>query len=532
MALMHAAAMSFRRLIRLHGWAAACGLGGGLALQPAFGPFAWSWAALLMALGLWLQARQRRSNRGVTRARPAADPGWVPQSEAVPGPLLPHDALTGLPSRHVFLDRLHLRLVEPQAEDEGVAVLCIELVEHASIARNQGGVASDLLLRHASARLLANLRQDDMLARIERARFAIALNELVAPGDILALCARLQATMATPFDLYGQASQVTLQFGVALYRAEADAAAAPASGDLLARAVAALELARQDGVGAVRASDEQLDLALRRQRALTEDLRQALARSELELRFMPQFSLAERQLVGVQVHLAWSHPSHGEIGAQQLQALAEAAGIGRALGGWLAEAAFREVASWPVDQRQPIDLTIGLLACQLDQPDLAEVLTNLRQAHGLAAARVVLAIDEAALGVTGRGRPRSLARLQAAGFRLACADFGASGGQLAAVARLGVDQLLIDIAALEGRLGSMGATALLRTTGMLCRELGIAMAALALADERRHGQAMALGCSRGQGDHFSSLLPTLEMRAIAACAAPAPRAASAQPAAI
>ncbi|MGH8721629.1 MAG: diguanylate cyclase domain-containing protein, partial [Burkholderiales bacterium] len=247
------------------------------------------------ALGVWLAGAVRRlPERGQDALRAA---------EEKVHHLVRHDALTGLPNRGVFLERLCAALAGGRRGDRMTAVHCLDLADFKAVNDTLGYAAGDLLLRHMSARLLASLRETDTLARMGPDEFAIIQADIEAPAGAARLCERLLTIMEDPFDLFGQATHVRANIGVALFPTDTRDPE-----QLLKQAGLALTRAKADGAQTFRFFEGTMDSELRQRKALEQDLHHALRRDELELHYQPQIDLATRAMAGVEALLRWHHP--------------------------------------------------------------------------------------------------------------------------------------------------------------------------------------------------------------------------------
>ena len=199
-----------------------------------------------------------------------------------------HDALTGLPNRGVFLERLNAALAGGRRGDRMTAVLCLDLADFKAINDTLGYAAGDLLLRHMSARLLATLRETDTLARMGPDEFAIIQADIEAPAGAARLCERLLTILQEPFDLFGEATHVRANIGVALSPTDTRDPE-----QLLKQAGLALTRAKGEGAHTFRFFEGAMDSELRERKALEQDLHHALQRGELEIHYQPQIDLAD-----------------------------------------------------------------------------------------------------------------------------------------------------------------------------------------------------------------------------------------------
>jgi diguanylate cyclase (GGDEF)-like protein len=239
-----------------------------------------------------------RSERSVDGAAAAA-------IENAPDGPAHRDALTGLPSRDAFCARLRSILEGQRRSDRMVAVLALEFADLKTISATLGGAAADLVVRHASTRLLAILRDTDMLARLGAGELAVIQSDIEDPARAWALCERLAAVLDEPFDLCGRLSRIGARIGVAI---------GPSDGQDPETLLGHARLARSRGKSArptFRFYQDVLDAKLRERRAFERDLANALAHEEFEIEYQPQIDIASRRMVASRHCCAGTTPHAG-----------------------------------------------------------------------------------------------------------------------------------------------------------------------------------------------------------------------------
>jgi diguanylate cyclase (GGDEF)-like protein len=482
----------------LHGLTAALsflvGLRIGLMNAAGSGLLALAWLALpvlvMAVIAAWIEVGRRREHGRETGARLAA--------EAQIDHLVRHDALTGLPNRDAFLERLGARLGSARRNDRLTAVLRLDLVDFKAINDILGCVAGDVLLRHTGARLLATLRESDMLARLGADEFAILQTEIEAPADAADLCERLLAAMSEPFDLCGQLTFVGMRIGIAV-----SARGGGEAEGLLQHAGQALGRAKVEPPGAFRFFEEAMDVELRERKALEQDLVQALQRSEFELEYQPQFDIASRRMVGVEALLRWQHATRGRIGPDQFIPLAEDSGLIVPIGRWVLEQTCLHLKSWHERGAHDLRAAVNLSPVQFRDPDLASHAGEILKQSGLAPDQLELEITERVLMEDTEANLRTLAELKALGVRISIDDFGVGHSSLSYLRRFPFDEIKLDRSFVGALDRDPSAAAIVRATLSLSRSLGLDSVAEGVESAEQLRLLGLEGCRLAQGYYFS-----------------------------
>jgi diguanylate cyclase (GGDEF)-like protein len=477
------------------------------------GPLAIGWLALMVltmaTVGAWIEVGRRRAHGREAQARRAA--------EARVDHLTRHDALTGLPNRDAFLERLHARLGGARRNDRMAAVLCVDLADFKAINDLLGCVAGDVLLRHTSARLLAVLRDFDMLARMGADEFAILQNGIDGPAGAADLCERLLAALAEPFDLCEHRTHVGARIGIAVFPGDGSEAEG-----LLQHAGQALGRAKAEPPGAFRFFEETMDTELRERKALEQDLVQALERSELEIEYQPQFDIASRRMVGVEALLRWQHPKRGRIGPDQFIPLAEDSGMILPIGRWVLEQACLRALSWQRQGAHGLRMAVNLSPVQFRDPNLASQAGEILRRSGLAAEQLELEITERVLMEDTEANLQTLSELKALGIRISIDDFGVGHSSLSYLRRFPFDEIKLDRSFVGALDHDPSAAAIVRATLSLSRSLGLDSVAEGVESAEQLRLLGIEGCRVAQGYYFSPPVHPREIDAIVAALTAAP----------
>ncbi len=253
-----------------------------------------------------------------------------------------HDPLTRLPNRTAFSEKLDALLTGHQVDiDAPIAVLLLDLDQFKRVNDGLGHAAGDLLLKQVAERFSTVLREGEFLARFGGDEF-VAIVEM-AHAQPEAAADRLIASLCAPFDLNGTEVRIDSSVGIAR-----TSAVSTTAGDLLREADVALYQAKASGRGQAANFDAAMGVEVLTRLGLESDLRHALERDELRLRFQPVIALASGALVGFEALVRWQHPARGLVAPAEFLSLAEESGQITSIGEWVLATALAAAAHWPL----------------------------------------------------------------------------------------------------------------------------------------------------------------------------------------
>ena len=425
-----------------------------------------------------------------------------------------HDALTGLLNERAFFARFHNILEGRRRGDRCTALLSLDLIDFTAINATLGAAAGDLLLRHASARLLATLRETDTLARLGADEFGVIQSDVEHPANAAALCERLLRSFEEPFDLCGHLTRVGARIGVAMFPADATDPDA-----LLEHARQARLRAHTAGQDAFRLYDDALDAELRERRALERDLAHALERGQFEIHYQPQIDIASRRMVGVEALLRWNHPERGRVSPDHFIPLAEDSGLIVPIGAWVLEQACAQAVRWHLAGAPLLRVSVNMSPVQFRQPDLAELVDSALERSGLAAECLELEITERVLMQDTEANLATLRRIKSRGVRISVDDFGVGNSSLSYLRRFPFDEIKVDRSFVGALEHDPSAAAIVRATLSLGRNLGLVSVAEGVESASQLSLLDAEGCCVAQGFYFSPPVHPREIDAMIHAAA-------------
>jgi len=423
------------------------------------------------------------------------------------------DALTGLANRSCLHDRLAQALaqladpVERRSAPRRIALLFVDLDAFKPVNDAFGHDAGDEVLQQVAGRLSTVLRAGDTLARLGGDEFVLLLDPVSGVDVAAAIGARVLQQFSQPFETPTRTLTLSASVGVAVCP-DHDGGAR-----LLACADAAMYAAKRAGGASVVVYETGMEQGAALQLEMLQDLREALARGQLQLHYQPKVDCRRQRVCGFEALLRWRHPRHGWISPAVFVPLAERSGLIGAIGDWVVDEACRQLAAWAAEGR-PLRVAINLSVYQLRQRDVVARIKAALRRHGVDAHRLVCEITESAAMEDAQATTRVLRELTALGVKLSIDDFGTGYSSLARLRRLRAHELKIDREFVADVALDADARAVVDAIVRLGHALGLRIVAEGVETRGQRDALRALGCDEMQGYYFSRPLPP---EALAVC---------------
>jgi len=411
------------------------------------------------------------------------------------------DALTGLPNRAFFSDRLHQVATRAKRQsDSFFAVLFLDLDRFKVVNDSLGHQMGDQLLIEVAHRLQACLSPSDTLAHLSGDAFAILLQNIQDINDAIWMAEQIQEAIKIPFDLNGHEVFTSVSIGIALSSISYEK-----PDNLLRDADTAMYRAKSLG----KARYEIFTLAMHDHAVtllqLESDLRRAMQRQEFRVHYQPIVALKSNKVIGFEALVRWQHPTRGLVSPAEFIPVAEETNLIVPIGWWVLEAACQQMHTWQTQFPTAATwaMSVNLSGKQIAQPDLVERIRQILAATGLKPQCLKLEITESVLMQNPEVITVLFLQLRHLGIRLSIDDFGTGYSSLAYLHHFPIDTLKIDRSFVTSVDTDGEKLAIIRTIVTLAWNLGMDVIAEGVETAKQLAQLKALNCEAGQGYFFA-----------------------------
>ncbi|VAX09800.1 diguanylate cyclase/phosphodiesterase (GGDEF & EAL domains) with PAS/PAC sensor(s) [hydrothermal vent metagenome] len=423
-----------------------------------------------------------------------------------------HDALTGLPNRRLFHDRLEQAQSHAKRNNQMLAVLFIDLDRFKTINDSLGHDIGDLLLQAAAQRLSDIVRKDDTVARFGGDEFTVLLSQVAQRQDVEKVVQKLIATFNQPFNINQHRLHVTFSVGAAIYPGDGESPE-----QLIKNADTAMYRTKDAGRNGYHFYSQSMNAGAERHLMLENDLHNALANNELIPYYQVQQDLQRGRINGMEALLRWHHPQHGFVMPGEFITLAEENGLIIPIGSWVLEQACLQAKTWLDAGLSDITMAVNLSARQLQQPNLLELVQQVLARTGLPARHLELEITENLLLNDTERNIALLHQLHDLGIQLALDDFGTGYSSLSYLKKFPFDLLKIDQSFVRGLPDNQEDAALVDIIISMGHKLGMKVIAEGVETQEQLTCLQQLGCDLAQGYLISKPIPAAQAEKLLNC---------------
>lgn len=414
-----------------------------------------------------------------------------------------HDALTELPNRILFEDRL-ARTLGFGSRGKDCALLALDLDRFKTVNDVFGHAVGDAVLQKVASILQGLVRPRDIVARIGGDEFLILQTEGSQPQAAEALARRILEVFARKMNVALDPTAVGVSIGISVAPRDAKTPE-----ELRHNADIALYRAKASGRGNACFFDADMDAEVQKRRSLEHDLRQALARNELTLVYQPLVALKDNTLIGYEALLRWSHPERGDVPPVTFIPIAEEIGLILQIGEWVLRRACVDALAWP----EPLILAVNVSPVQFNITNLATVVKSALLETGFPARRLELEITESVLLRNKDATVRMLHEIKALGVSIAMDDFGTGYSSLSNLRSFPFDKIKIDRSFVSALENDDAARSIIRAIVGLGRSLGLPVVAEGVETEAQRIMVCEEGCPQAQGYLFGQPGPVVSIPA-------------------
>ena len=405
-----------------------------------------------------------------------------------------HDALTGLPNRQLFLDRLDLAIANAHRNGHQLAVLFFDLDRFKVINDSLGHSAGDTLLRFVAQRVSTLLRENDTLARIGGDEFVLLAPQVNHVEDAVTIARKVRETVKGAMMVSGRELFVSTSLGISLYPDDGSDAET-----LLKNADIAMYRAKAQGRDTFQLYTRAMNARALEQLALENRLRRAVEGDELVLHFQPILDLDPEQVDAVEALVRWQHPELGLLYPEEFVSIAEATGLIVPIGEWVLRSACRLMKAWHDRGHASLRVACNLSVRQIQQPDVVARVAGILAETGLPAQALELEITETIAMHSGDGMVEKLRALRRLGVRFSIDDFGTGYSSLSALRLLPVDTLKIDRSFVSSHGEAASDAAIPAAVIALAHSLGLTVVAEGVETDAQHALLREQRCDAWQG---------------------------------
>ena len=412
-----------------------------------------------------------------------------------------HDALTGLPNRNLFIDRLDLALRRFHRDPTRMfAVLFFDLDRFKHVNDSLGHAVGDELLAQIAGRLNSCLRPGDTLARLGGDEFGIVLNDIDGPTDAIYVVERLQEALSREVEIETHTVYTSASIGIAI-----SSEAYRTSDEIVRDADIAMYRAKNSGHATYAVFDTSMHDQAMFQHRMETDLRRALERGEFDVFYQPIIDMNSERIQGFEALLRWQHPSRGLIMPEEFIGLVEETTLVVPIGWWVIERACQQLATWqklfPVEP--PLAMSVNVSGKLFFTDDMAKRLAALLEDCNIPRHSFRLEITERVVMDHEDLVLSALADLRDLGVELHIDDFGTGYSSLSYLQRFRYDSLKIDRSFVSTMSEKVDSSAIVEAIIKLGSTLGMKVIAEGVETPDQVNRLRAMNCPEAQGFWYS-----------------------------
>ncbi len=423
-----------------------------------------------------------------------------------------HDALTELPNRILFSDRINFAMSQAKRNKVKVAVMFLDMDRFKVVNDSLGHIAGDKLLQEIAKRLKTCIRESDTLARVGGDEFILMLPDIASSDDVSNLVDKITQSLEDPFMIEGNEVYVTFSIGTAIYPEDGDN-----SETLIKHADMAMYSIKGKGKNGHEFFSDHMNVLFQSHLSVENGIRKALQDDQFEVYFQPQYDVKSEKISGVEALIRWNHPEKGLISPNDFIPLAEETGLINAIGEWMLDASCKILQQWIESHSvlSNISLAVNISASQINTEHFVDFVLDTLEKYDINAEQLELEITENTLMQDMELVVGKLKQLASCGVLFAVDDFGMGYSSLSYLQTLPLNNLKIDRSFISTIQTPDDKNSIITAIVAMAKEMGLNIVAEGVESKVQIDYVKAIGCPTVQGFWYGRPMPTDKMQLIA-----------------
>jgi diguanylate cyclase len=415
-----------------------------------------------------------------------------------------HDALTGLPNRLLFIDRLGREIAHAERDGHVFAVLVVDLDRFKVINDTLGHGPGDQLLIEIARRLSSAIRSADTVARTGGDEFLLLLTDIRKAPDAAVIAAKIISELDKAVSISGTEVHTSASIGISVYPADGSD-----SDILVAHADEAMYFAKQAGRNSFQFFSPGMSVFSRERLDLESELRRALPMKQFEVHYQPKVGVATGRMNSVEALLRWRHPTRGLVGPLEFIPIAEETGLMLSIGEWVLREACRQARQWQREGLPFLRIAVNISPIHFRQSKFLEIVRSALLDNDLEPQYLEIELTETTVMDHAENSVNILEELSRMGVIVSIDDFGTGYSSMSYLRRFPIDKLKIDRSFIHDMTTNSDAASIVRAIISLAHSLRLKVVAEGVETAEQLEQLRELGCDQFQGFYRSAaVLPS------------------------
>jgi diguanylate cyclase len=417
-----------------------------------------------------------------------------------------HDALTKLPNRALFMDRLEREIAHAARDQHLFGVLLLDLDRFKLINDTLGHGAGDQLLVQVAARLSETVREVDTVARTGGDEFLLLIASIRDQKDLITVATKIQGALGHALRINQAELHTSASIGISLYPNDGVTADA-----LVAHADEAMYFAKQRGRNAYQFFDPSMSVFSQERLDLENDLRRAIALEQMEVHYQPKSDVATGRINSVEALLRWRHPLRGMVSPAEFIPLAEETGLILPIGEWVLNACCKQAKTWAQEGVQFVRIAVNVSPVQFRQSNFLQAVSAALLKYDLEPQYLEIELTETTVMGNAEDSVRILEELSRMGVVVSIDDFGTGYSSMSYLRRFPIDKLKIDRSFINDLTTNAADASIVQAIISLAHSLHLKVVAEGVETAEQLERLREFGCDQYQGFFRSKALPALEL---------------------